>query len=208
MRDRSDDDPRDPLLRRMGMALGGAAGRVVRTFGSPFARGGRRAGPRPAAPPAAPPDAARPRARDRSRPPDPAQLGSAGGLEALTHALADPDPSVRSLAIEVGTEFSGERASRLLGGMLQDPDPAVRCAAAAAATRIGSSAVVFSLILALEDSESSVREAAASAIETIGGRSVDRGALGDPAAAGRLVDDLKTWWKDRRLAELSCAADL
>jgi len=208
MQDRTDSEPRDPLLRRVGMALGGATGLVVRSLGWPFSGRRRSAAKKSDDAPPAPARASRSRDRDKSRPPDPARLGSAEGLEALTRALADPDPAVRSLALEVVTEFSGERASRLLGGMLQDPDPNVRCAAAAAATRVGSSATVFSLILALEDSEPTVREAAASAIETIGGRRIDRAALADPATAGPQLDDLKAWWKDRRLAELSRAADL
>ena len=208
MEEPADDRPTDGLLRRVARGLGGAAGRAVRSLAWPFRRSSHAP---PARPLDAPPPAGRtagPRERDRSRPPDPSQLASAEGLESLTRALADPDPAVRALALEVVSEFSGDRAARVLGGMLQDPEPGVRRAAATAATRVRSSAVVFSLILALEDADPTVQDAAASAIETIGGRPIDRAGLNDPVAAGRMVEELKVWWKDRRLAELARAADL
>ena len=140
--------------------------------------------------------------RERAVNLDAARVASSEGLQALARTLADPDPGVRILALEVICEFSEDRAARLLTGVLHDPEPSVRAAAAAAAGRLGASTVVFSLILALEDLDIEVREVSARALTQITGKKVELADAGDPVAIARQVADLKRWWKDERLSEL------
>ena len=132
-----------------------------------------------------------------------ARLAADEGLEALGRALGDPDPRVRTLALEVVCEFSAERAARLLAAMVHDPDAGVRCSAAAAAARLGAPRTVSSLIVALDDPDSAVRAASAQAIEAITGRSI---ALeGDRVTQHRQIEELKRWWKEERLAQLTAS---
>jgi hypothetical protein len=135
----------------------------------------------------------------------PARLAADEGLKALSRALGDPDPSVRTAALEVVCEFSADRAAPLLAGMIHDSDPSVRCAAAAAAARLEVVRAVSSLIVALDDPEASVRAAAAEAIETITGKPVPLASAADQAARRQQVELLKQWWKQERLAQLSAA---
>ncbi len=132
-----------------------------------------------------------------------ARLAADEGLDALGRALGDPDPRVRTLALEVVCEFSAERAARLLAAMVHDPDAGVRCSAAAAAGRLGAPRAVSSLIVALDDPEATVRAASAQAIEAITGRAI---ALeGDLGTQRRQIEELKRWWKEERLAQLTAS---
>ena len=88
-----------------------------------------------------------------------ASLAADAGLHALAQALGDPDPAVRTAALDLVCEFSTDRAAPLLAGMIHDPDPAVRCAAAGAAARLALARTVSSLIVALDDPEAAVRAA-------------------------------------------------
>jgi len=132
-----------------------------------------------------------------------ARLAADEGLEALGRALGDPDPKVRTLALDVVCEFSAERAARLLAAMVHDLDPSVRCAAAAAAARLGAPRTVSSLIVALDDPDSGVRAASAQAIEAITGRRIAM--EDDPATQRRQIEELKRWWKEERLAQLTAS---
>jgi HEAT repeat protein len=123
------------------------------------------------------------------------------GLERLARALADPDPNRRELAMEVICEFSNERASRLLSGMLHDPEPRVRRAAAVNAGRVKATGTVFALILALDDPEPEVREAARRALEAVTGEPVALHGPGDAREAA--IEELKARWKQRRFTELA-----
>jgi hypothetical protein len=132
-----------------------------------------------------------------------AQLAADDGMAALSHALSNPNPEARVLALEVICEFSQERASRILSRMTLDPEPTVRAAAADAAGRIQASGTVFSLIFALDDPEESVRTAAAIAIETITGKSIAHQALSTPTGRHSQIALLKNWWKEQRLTTLT-----
>lgn len=127
------------------------------------------------------------------------------GLNALARALADPDPALRSQALEVICQFSAERAVRLLIGVLHDPDPKVRAAAAETAGRLGASGAVLSLIFALDDSDIEVRLAAAGAIEQITDMPVNV-ENDEPAVRERKIQELKDWWRDQRFSELTTRA--
>lgn len=137
-----------------------------------------------------------------------AHIAADEGLGALARALADPDPTTRTTALDVICELSGKRAARLLAGVLHDPDPDVRAAAAGAAAEIGATGTVFSLILALDDPARRVRAAAARAIEVITGRPVEPEQGGDPARRQQQIEQLKQWWKEERFAELASEAAL
>ena len=135
----------------------------------------------------------------------PARLAADEGLNALAQALSDPDPAVRMTALDVVCEFSADRAARLLAGMIHDPDASVRCAAAAAAARLRVVRAVSSLIVALDDPDASVRSAAAHAIEEITGRQLPPGDEQDSCARREKVEQLKRWWKEERLAQLTAS---
>ncbi len=115
----------------------------------------------------------------------------------------DPDPLVRAMALETVGEFSSERATRLLASMLFDSDPLVRCAAASAAARARATGLLFSLIIVLDDPIDDVRIVAARTIEEITGRAIDVASLRDTVSRRQAIDQLKSWWKQRRLAELA-----
>jgi hypothetical protein len=136
-----------------------------------------------------------------------ARLAADDGLNALARALGDPDPKVRTLALDVVCEFSSDRAARLLAAMIHDPDASVRCAAAAASARLGAPRTVSSLIVALDDPESTVRAASAQAIEAITGRSVRLDDDRDPEEQRRAIEELKRWWKAERVAQLTASFD-
>lgn len=133
---------------------------------------------------------------------DAVRVAAGEGLDAVARTLADPDPSVRILALEVICEFSEDRAARLLVGVLHDPHPQVRAAAAAAAGRVGASTLVFSLILALEDTDDEVRQVAARSLEKITGKTLELAPAGDRMAVAKQIAELKRWWKEKRLGEL------
>lgn len=117
-------------------------------------------------------------------------------------ALSDPSPARRILALEMVSRFSGDHALSLLTGMLGDPDASVRRAAASAAARLGSLRLASCLIVALEDPDPSVRDACRRALAVIARRAIDPHDLNDPERRRRVVEELKTWWKRERLAEL------
>ena len=146
---------------------------------------------------------------NRSRPYGPAPrsagLRSDGALEALSKALSDPDPATRWTALEVVTEFSEDRAGGLLQWMIHDPDPRVRIAAMEAAARMAAPSLVFSLILALEDHELMVREAAAASLEEITARTLEFDVYASPETRRARIEELKSWWKERRWAELTAS---
>jgi len=127
-------------------------------------------------------------------------------LAALARALAHPDAAVRTTALAVVTEFSGQRAELLVSSLMRDPDPAVRCAAAAAAARMDGKRIGASLIVALEDPSPEVRRAAARAIRETAGMVV---AISEPdgIADTRQLGALRASWKQRRLAELIAEED-
>jgi HEAT repeat protein len=137
-----------------------------------------------------------------------AEVARGEGLAALARSLADPDPSVRIRSLEVICEFSEDRAARLLAGMLHDPEPVVRCEAAGAAARLRASGVIFSLILALDDPRPEVRTASARAIAEITGREMPRDGIDGAEDRSRLVEELKSWWKEERFTQLATAVNV
>lgn len=126
-----------------------------------------------------------------------------GGADRLSRALASPDPDVRALALETVADLDAERAARIVIETLHDPDPGVRCAAAATAARSRISPAVFSLILALDDDALEVREEAHMAIERITGQEVGFEPADGPEARRRRIEELKSWWKELRFAQLA-----
>ena len=143
-----------------------------------------------------------------SRPPfGAAELAADDGLTRLAAALSNDDPEARIRALDVICEFSDERASRLLASMLHDPSPAVRRAAAVAAARIKASGTVFALILALDDADPELRSVAVDAIEAITGKRAHLDEVDDPELRRNEIEQLKRWWKARRVAELASDLD-
>lgn len=132
-----------------------------------------------------------------------ARVASDQGLGALSRTLADPDPAVRVLAVDVVCEFAEGRAAKLLSGILCDPDAGVRAAAAAATGRVRATGAVFSLILALDDPDRHVRDAASHALREITGKDPELGLDDDPVARHKRVMELKRWWKEQRFSQLA-----
>jgi HEAT repeat protein len=126
-------------------------------------------------------------------------------VAALEGALDHPDPEVRARAIVVIAEFADDRAARLLRARIHDASPIVRAAAAGAAARTKRLDVVATLIVARRDPDPAVRRAAAAAVSQATGRPI-AASEHDAAIDAALVDELKAWWKQRRLAELTESA--
>ena len=197
-----------PLIGRVAYGMGVAIGRTVdfvtwpvRAFGGKRKRLTRRKIAR--SPPAVATGFARPAPRTEVDGDfEAAHIAADEGLSALSHALSNPDPAVRTLALGVICELSGDRAARLLASMLHDPDAKVRSAAADSAAQMRASGTVFSLILALDDSSDDVRMTAAQAIESITGERLTFDELGSAERRAKKIDELKHWWKERRFEEL------
>jgi hypothetical protein len=132
-----------------------------------------------------------------------AQFAMQSGMPALAEALSSPNPKIRKLAIDTIGEFSAEEASQLIIEVLPDPDPGVRCAAIAAAVRAKAPATVFSLILMLDDISVEVRSAAKRAIEALSGEKIAFDPEDESADLKEKIEELKRWWKERRLAQLA-----
>ncbi len=128
---------------------------------------------------------------------------SRGAPSQLQRALADPDPSVRRRALRTVAELDPDTAGLLLAGTLHDVDAGVRRAAVVVAARVRSPAVGFALVLALDDSDPEVRAAAQTVVEELSGRAIDPSEMADPAARRRIIEELKRWWKEQRLAQLA-----
>jgi HEAT repeat protein len=103
--------------------------------------------------------------------------------------------------VAVISELADVRAGEVLKTMLLDPSAMVRCAAVRSAARVRTTDVLASLIVALTDPDAEVRAAAVDAVSAITGRSLTSSG---PEAGVDLaeIEDLKRWWRERRLAEL------
>ncbi len=130
-----------------------------------------------------------------------ARVAADEGQAALAAALSDPEPAVRARALSAIVQFSERRATRLVRATLHDPDATVRRAAALAAARLDGIAIVAALLVALEDPDSGVRAAAARSIGLITGRTITL-RKPDLAVSSDELDQLKSWWKEQRVAEL------
>jgi HEAT repeat protein len=137
---------------------------------------------------------------------DAARLADRQGLASLSAALTDPAPEARIAALETIGSLGGEEVGPMLVDLLHDPDSNVRVAAAAVAGRTRAAEVVFSLILALDDPDQAVREAARRALEAITGERIEFDVTQPSEVRQGRVEDLKRWWKQRRLAELAGSA--
>jgi hypothetical protein len=102
------------------------------------------------------------------------------GPPAVGHLLvmaSDPDPYVRSSALElIGLLGSAGDADSVVG-QLTDPSAEVRVAAAGALGRLGASAARDALMRALDDRVPGVRAAAAHALGYLGGRQASEALL-------------------------------
>ena len=134
-----------------------------------------------------------------------ADIAATHVMSSLSRMLDDEAPERRLLALEAIGELDGKRAAALVAELLNDPHPGVRAAAAAAAARSGAAAAVFSLILCLDDGAPEVRREAGRAIELITGRAVALDPAAPDAEREREVEELKGWWKRRRLEQLGGA---
>jgi hypothetical protein len=103
--------------------------------------------------------------------------------------------------VAVLSELADVRAREVLKTMLLDPSAIVRCAAVRSAARVKTTDVLASLIVTLTDPDAEVRAAAVDAVSGITGRQLScqwpEGGV-DPGE----IEDLKRWWRERRLAEL------
>lgn len=88
------------------------------------------------------------------------------GIRALREALGNPDPEVKSSALEVLTEQEGPDVIPVLSGALRDPDPEFRMEVLEALADKGETQLVRS---ALSDQTKEVREKAAELLEIEGG---------------------------------------
>jgi hypothetical protein len=122
-------------------------------------------------------------------------------MAALARALDHPDPALRARAVAVLGELADARARDVLKTMLLDPSAEVRRAAARSAARVATTDVVASLIVALTDPDAEVRAAAAEAVGRISGRPLSCAGPGG-VVDERDIEDVKRWWRNRRLAEL------
>jgi HEAT repeats len=133
---------------------------------------------------------------------DAVRLAADEGLAALAKALENGDPAVRARALSVIVELSEQRATRLLKAMMFDPDASVRRAAAVAAPRVEGLGVVASLIVALRDPDGDVRRAAAAAITRMTDQNIEL-APSDASISDERHAELRAWWKEQRIAELT-----
>lgn len=127
--------------------------------------------------------------------------------EILTEALSNPNPKVRAMALDSIGEYYSEATSVHVLEALHDLDAKVRSAAIAAAKRAGLSSAVFSLILLLDDDDGNVRKQAVAAIASITGEKVDFDPMCEESVRAKNIERLKTWWKDKRFANLTTEVD-
>jgi len=134
---------------------------------------------------------------------EPGRATAAEGLGVLARALTNPDPRVRSRALELVCELSEDRAAPTLIGLMNDPSADVRSAAASLAPRMRARRVVSALILALDDPESSVREASLDAICAMTPHRLSREQLADADARRAKIEELLQWWRKERFEQLA-----
>lgn len=88
------------------------------------------------------------------------RLGTAEAVEVLSLALSDPDPRIRSVALEALAKFDSDEAIAAIGSLATDRDPRVRADATLALGEAGGDSAVEYLKLALYDADPLVRTAA------------------------------------------------
>ena len=105
-------------------------------------------------------------------------LDPEGALEFLLASLVNPEPYIRTSAIDALVSFGGpEIFERLLGTALTDESPVVRQKAVEALNELGPGRALAALLEALKDADLNTRTAAVEAL----------GSLGNPEAFGPLL---------------------
>lgn len=88
-------------------------------------------------------------------------------LKALTKALADVSPDVKSAALAAVGRIGGKQAAGLVAPALRDPDPKVRAAAAKALGTARDKAAAAALVAAATDKDVTVRATVIAALAAI-----------------------------------------
>lgn len=192
------------LLHRVARGVGRGVRGVVDVLSSPFASNKRAIsadGPGPGG-------KRRRRTRARRGASEPERTTAGEGLGVLARALTNPDPSIRSRALEMVCDLSEDRATPMLIGLMNDPSADVRCAAASLAPRMRARRVVSGLILALDDPDESVRKAASTAIATMTPHELSAEQLADAELRRARMEELLLWWKRERYEQLAREAGI
>lgn len=193
--------PLGRLMARVGFALGAATRLASNLLGRLR--------------PAAPAPRRRPRALisarrapvPSARPEEDAAATLRRDYPAIARALEDPHPLVRLQLLDNLEELEDLQAHVVLLELLNAPETQVRQSAAAAAGRIGLASMVFALILALEDPEPAVQTQAGQSLERLTGQPVQLNEAATAEERQRLVEELKEWWKEHRLAQLRAVTE-